>query len=210
MIYLYYAENTILWSPETEANLLEQLPKDISHKIEKYKRPEDRQVRIKSKLLLKKALESLNFMQSLSDLTYNSYGKPIFQNGPYFNLSHSEKMVICGITAHNKIGVDTEDICEVDYEMYKSYLSPETLNKIHSSDSPEKEFLYFWTGFEASVKADGKGMLIPLEKVRVDENVYHIEGKRWYVNSFEITDGSITSVATDIPDAEFKFHRIDI
>lgn len=209
MIYLFYAENSSLWRPETEADLLSQLPKEISDKIEKYKRPEDRQVRIKSKMLLKKALAALSFPLQLSDLTYNSFGKPIFENGPYFNLTHSEKLVICGISKHNKVGVDTEDVCEVDYEMYKSYLTPETLHKIKKSDNPEKEFLRFWTGYEASVKADGKGMLIPMEKIRVEKNTYHIEGKLWYVTNLEITENNITSVATDIPKMDIEIEKAD-
>lgn len=209
MIYLYYADNTTLWEPETETKLLGQLPGDIAGKIMKYKRPADRQSRIIGKLLLKNALEKLGFSLKLSDLTYNSFGKPIFESGPYFNLSHSETLVICGISPHNKVGVDTEDVCEVDYEMYKSYLSSETLHKIKESDNPEMEFLRFWTGFEAAVKAEGKGMLIPMEKIRVEKNTYHIEGKIWYVTSLELTENSITSVATDIPEADIEIEKTE-
>jgi 4'-phosphopantetheinyl transferase len=199
MVRVFFGKNTPLWSNLEEIEKLANLPEEFAQRIRSYQNIEDRQIRIRSKLLLLKSLQILGFPNELKDLKSNSFGKSFFVSGPYFNLSHSGNLVCCIISSECQVGIDTEVYGDKDVEEYLSFLSPENRVEIESSSNQSKAFLEYWTKFEASVKADGRGLFISMDQVQIRAEVAIVEGKKWYTMCVLLSEENTTSIASEMP-----------
>lgn len=102
---------------------------------------------------------------------YNSYGKPALTEetgaeGLCFNLSHSHGIALYAVTRNREIGVDIEYF-RPDVEAGKlaeRFFSPREADELRAlPEHLRKEgFFNCWTRKEAYIKAEGKGMSIPL------------------------------------------------
>jgi|GEM_PF-354923 len=102
----------------------------------------------------------------------NPYGKPFQTNIShpplYFNLSHTEGMIVLAIAQHEHIGVDIECIKPdaLSVNVAKKYFSKTEVN--HFTQLPKSQqtarFFDLWTLKEAYIKACGQGLLIPLDE----------------------------------------------
>jgi len=182
-----------------EQQQVAKLPAELAQKITQYQKVEDRQIRIRSKLLLLKSLEKSGFQRSLCDVKYNSFGKPFFVEGPHFNLSHSGDVVACIIAKEGNVGIDTEANGEKCIEEYFPMLPPEFQLKINDSYDKHKTFLEYWTGYEAVVKATGKGLYIPIDQVQIKGQLALIEDQKFFIKSINISDETVTTIAMDMP-----------
>ncbi len=85
-----------------------------------------------------------------------------------FNVSHTEGLIICGITKQTPIGVDVEfvDRKTALLDIADRYFSPAETNDLFAL--PEKfqrsAFFDYWTLKESFIKAVGLGLSIPLDK----------------------------------------------
>ena len=102
---------------------------------------------------------------------YNSYGKPDLTEdtgaeGLCFNLSHSHGIALYALTRGREIGVDIEYFRpDVETEkLAERFFSPREAAVLRSlPEHLRKEgFFNCWTRKEAYIKAEGKGMSIPL------------------------------------------------
>ena len=102
---------------------------------------------------------------------YNSYGKPALTKesgaeGLCFNLSHSHGIALYAITHGREIGVDIEYFRpDVEAEkLAERFFSPREAAVLRTlPEHLRKEgFFNCWTRKEAYIKAEGKGMSIPL------------------------------------------------
>ena len=100
----------------------------------------------------------------------NKYGKPELINGKLplrFNLSHTQGMIICGVTLHNNLGVDVENITRINnlIKIAKNNFAPEEIQQLRTFQALDKisQFFNFWTLKESYIKAVGKGLKIPLD-----------------------------------------------
>lgn len=98
-------------------------------------------------------------------LTFDYYGKPHYHDPSlYFNLSHAGGWIVCGIHSVS-IGVDVEQIQEIDLQIAESFFAPVEVQDLFAL--PEKErvnyFFTLWTLKESYIKAVGKGVSIPLD-----------------------------------------------
>lgn len=116
----------------------------------------------------------------------NYFGKPFFDNanGPFFNISHSNRMVACAFSK-KEIGCDIEKIKTIpkilDKEIEK--VLSFALSTDFSSSIGRTEL---WTIYEAMAKCIGKG--IPID-------VNEIKKNNWKVNSWIIEKTYILSIA---------------
>jgi 4'-phosphopantetheinyl transferase len=99
---------------------------------------------------------------------YNDYGKPALppDTGPRFNLSHTDGLAVCALSADLEIGVDVEradrDLrCD---DLADRWLASEERAWLASypAERRSEAFLRLWTLKEAYVKALGLGLSLPL------------------------------------------------
>jgi len=104
------------------------------------------------------------------EFTSNIYGKPFLKdNQIQFNMSHSGNIACYVVTFNNQIGVDIEfqdntiDIIEISELIF----TPQEIELLKSLNykAKYKSFYTFWTKKEALVKALGKGLSYPINKI---------------------------------------------
>ena len=102
---------------------------------------------------------------------YNSYGKPALieeadADGLCFNLSHSHVMALYAVTREREIGIDIEYFRpDVETEkLAERFFSPREAAALRALPEHlrKKAFFNCWTRKEAYIKAEGKGLAIPL------------------------------------------------
>lgn len=117
-------------------------------------------------------IKNLGINNSDIEIEYNDYGKPFLKNIQlYFNLSHSNKWVVCGLS-NNEIGVDVEKIDKINIDIAKSLFCEAEYDYIKSGKEHErcKRFIQIWTLKESYIKYIGKGLTIPLNSFCIKNN----------------------------------------
>jgi len=106
----------------------------------------------------------------------NEYGKPSIvsaaSNGHlHFNLSHSDGLALYAFSIDREVGVDVEYMrSDIDYEELARYhFSPSENEQLQALPLSLREEAFFscWSRKEAYIKAQGKGLSIPLDQFDV-------------------------------------------
>ena len=115
------------------------------------------------------------------DLKVTKTGKPYFEEGPKFCLSHSGHYS-CLYASDEDVGVDIQKVDPKDYEYVKACFSEEELQGI---DGPES-FALAWAKKEACAKCEGLGLFDPKKQSlrQVENSVYEYEGRTYRVEAF--------------------------
>jgi len=107
---------------------------------------------------------------------YNQYGKPYLENQSRegslnFNISHAGNLSLLAVTKDRRIGVDLEPLRdEASMEtIAKRFFAPAEVRQLLSFPDGLRQEAFFtcWTRKEAFVKAQGKGLSIPLDQFEV-------------------------------------------
>jgi 4'-phosphopantetheinyl transferase len=107
----------------------------------------------------------------------NAYGRPGIANADApaaaltFNVSHTDGLIVLGVTRHRALGVDVEHVRRrtVPLAIARSYFAPEevaALRVVPPHRQPQRFFEY-WTLKEAYIKARGMGLSLPLDTFSV-------------------------------------------
>ena len=121
--------------------------------------------------MLKEGLEVMGY--GLRDFCYNEHGKPYWENGPYFSISHCKQGIAVAVD-DQPVGIDIEAIRHADDELIER-----VMNNAERQGMDERKFTRLWTRKEAVVKAQGVGIL-SFEQL---QNL--LENDEWKVESFE-------------------------
>ncbi|WP_426668318.1 4'-phosphopantetheinyl transferase family protein [Mucilaginibacter sp. McL0603] len=182
MVICCYTEINYPWSEQELADKLALLPEKLRQQALRKRQWIDRQLSIAGKLLLIHLLEKFKSDFTLSHLKYNTYHRPYFNAEFDFNIAHSGNMVICCGTDTGQIGIDIEQIKEIDLDDYLNYFTKNEWDKIDHYPKRFNGFYNFWTRKEAVLKAIGSGFHTPLSSVDVsnesvvyDDIIYHIQ-----------------------------------
>ncbi len=105
-----------------------------------------------------------------------AHGKPFVQapqvKAPAFNLSHSGGMIVCAVANARRIGVDVEDVNRdsASKGLAERYFAPAEADDVKrlSGDAMRNRFFRYWTLKEAYIKADGRGLTMPLHSFAFD------------------------------------------
>ena len=84
-------------------------------------------------------------------LAYRENGKPYLPGGPFFNISHSGRLVLLAVSAEGEIGCDVEDIA-------RPVRSEAAIREKVGGDENEP-LLKLWVRHEARRKAGGPGWI---------------------------------------------------
>jgi 4'-phosphopantetheinyl transferase len=163
-----------------EAAYLRRLEQNLSadewERASRFRFARDRARFVGARGLLREILALyLNASPGQLSFGYSAHGKP-FLAGEHsalrFNVSHSRDEMLLAIAHMREVGVDVEDARDIDLamdELGDTVLSePETqaLARFRGEDR-RTAFLRFWTLKEAFIKADGRGVSLPLERIDV-------------------------------------------
>ncbi len=144
-------------------------------------------------------------------MAYGAYGKPGVEGHPeiQFSLSHSGAMIVFA-QASAPVGVDVEEIRDIDVSVFHRFLSGREKSLIASGADPLLSFYTVWTVREAFAKQTGKGLsLFEEEEYGIDYDAERIffHGKVLMFRTFPV-DGHVVSLcAEDIP-AGLRVHKI--
>lgn len=104
----------------------------------------------------------------------NAYGRPEAANAEAsalqlcFNLSHTDGLIVLGVTRGRALGIDTENVKtrEAAIRIAGRFFAPSevaALGEVHRDRQPFRFFEY-WTFKESYIKARGMGLHLPLHK----------------------------------------------
>jgi 4'-phosphopantetheinyl transferase len=210
-LLLYATEFPQSLPDEVFRDLLDRLPIALRPKILRYRRWEDAHAALLGKLLLLLALQDIESPAGLYQLCYSPLAKPYFTGGPHFNISHSGNRAVCALSTAGRIGVDIEAIKPMDFDDFKTQFSQREWTAIRSAPDPIAAFYRFWTAKESLIKADGRGMEIPLLQLDVTEyRPVHFDGTTWSFHPLFFFPGYAAHLSTEAeaPDAEMTFREI--
>ena len=175
---------------ETFRLLLGQLPPALQQKPLRFRRWEDAHANILGKHLLRQALENAGYPAGLEHLRYTPEDKPWLDGGPHFNISHSGNRVVCLLSTKGRVGIDIELLHPIGFEDFQTQFTPKEWLAIRSSASPTDMFFRFWTAKESLIKADGRGLGIPLLQLDVSEyQPITLDGTTWQLRPLDCFPG---------------------
>ena len=150
--------------------------------------------------------------------TQNAYGKPSISNiDPAakrisFNLSHTNGLIVLGVTCGGALGIDTENVCVRPARLggANAFFSSEESRAISQLPLDKQRLRTFqcWTLKESYIKARGMGLSIPLDKfsfhfhgdarVRLSiQEQLKDEPSRWHFWQLRTSDSYLTSVCAE-------------
>jgi 4'-phosphopantetheinyl transferase len=149
---------------------------------------------------------------------YNNYGKPRLaetdnQSDLRFNLTHSHGLALLAVTRGREIGVDVERVRDIERDgeaLAERFFSPRETAVLHSLPPQlrREAFFHCWTRKEAYIKAQGKGLSLPLDQFDVslhpDEPAVLLatqhnpqEAQRWSLQSLLPDEGYVGALAIE-------------
>jgi 4'-phosphopantetheinyl transferase len=179
------------------------LPENDQLKIRRFVHWRDAHLSLFGRLLLIEGLTQRGYCpDKIKHLDQTYYSRPFFKDGPNFNISHSGRFVIC-ILADDKIGVDVEEIRPVDIKDFRSQWTEVEWNCIANDNDPLYQFYRYWTRKEAIIKADGRGMHLPLNTFDVSSTQVISDSDTWFLTEVDLSEKYCCSVASkknyDVP-----------
>lgn len=191
--------------------LFSQLPENLVKSVNQYKDENDRKSRMLSKLLLeiliRKIIPDQNFFWSLYQK--DSFSKPYFKELEInFSSSHHENFSIVCAAKKTQCGIDSELIKSININMYNDFLHPNESQFINQQLNSQFTFYEIWTKKEAVLKASGLGVSQDLQSIDAHENTVQINNKKYFTKELNISENSITYIATDQENIQLNLEEV--
>ncbi len=187
------------------------LPASEKVRNKKYLRWEDQHSHLFGRLLLQTALIKHGYTSNiLNHLQFNSYQKPFLNENIHFNISHSGQYIACAISREIKIGFDIElKLLTIDILDYQEIFSMREWRYLTDNEVKAELFYKLWTRKESIVKANGRGLQIPLNEVDVLNKSATLENKIWFINDLELDAKYSACLATNIMNYQTTLIQLD-
>lgn len=151
--------------------------------------------------ILKNILKEDYEMKECPAILRDEMGKPYLKGNPlYFNVSHSGEYLAL-VIAKEPVGIDIQETRPIREGMYRKVVQAEERCLI--GEDRERDFLRLWSLKESFVKAEGRGLRIPMKKYYfIYENgryfvIYGGQRASWTFNIEEtLADGYYISVCS--------------
>ena len=170
--------------------LLALLPATITRKLQNLRKDSDFCEQLVGKLLLMHGLEKFGKETDLKKLQYTAYHRPFLDTVFDFNISHTQNCVACIISSDGCVGIDIEEINDIELADYAMFFTPDELAALATDERGIiGSFYNLWTKKESVLKANGKGLIYPLKDVKILEGDLYsyciIDEKKWYIYDLE-------------------------
>ncbi len=216
MIWVYISEISGKQHKYLLKKFLVGYPVNFQEKVMKYRRWEDSQRSLLGRLVLENGVREVFGLELSEAMCYSEYGKPFLKNNPSskFNISHSGRFVVCALTRETEIGVDIELMKPINTLEFKSAMTKNEWNKIEKSMDIIDAFYSYWTKKEAVLKANGKGLSIPLKSFEIINERANIGGLAYRIQEISIDKFYKCNLALESTKSEklrikIKHHIID-
>jgi 4'-phosphopantetheinyl transferase len=191
-------------------NYLIFLPESMRERHFRFRWWQDRAANLFSKILLIKGLQKFGFDHtSLEELNFNQYGRPYLAGLIDFNISHSGDYVLCAIGKEVRLGIDIEKIKPVDFTEFESLMTAGQWQIIKNSSDPLKTFFKFWAIKESIIKADGRGLGVPLNEIIINDHFGYYE-EEWHLRELQFDENYCANLACDLANPIINFEQINI
>jgi len=164
------------------------IPGSFITKNDRFHKFQDRQRNLFGLLLLMRSWHNL-FDESLNleNIKTSKFNRPYLPNSPVdFNISHSGDFVVCVLSADSRVGIDIEQKKDVDLNDFARTMNSDQWTEIHTSNNPLDTFFKYWSMKESVIKADGRGLSIPLTEIILDKDRVSYDGNLWHLYPFKI------------------------
>jgi 4'-phosphopantetheinyl transferase len=183
MVFWYYNIND--FPSEAIDAVLQSFPEKIADEIKRYRIENDRKSRLIARLLVQKYVLEKTNSWNWENWKKQENHKPKIELGPFFNISHSGNMVIVGFSEKSEVGVDIEEIKEIDVASMVNHFHPDEIEYLKKNRNDKELFYMIWTKKEAFLKACGTGIVMGLDQVSVLTDRLFYEGN-WHVKNIDI------------------------
>ena len=197
MVKVYIADAAVLKDEQLYRRLYTGLDVSRRAKADRFRFEKDKRLSVAAGALLQYALQMENVRGLAIEVTSN--GKPylVGEERLYFNLSHSEEMVMCAI-AEKEVGCDVEKKTVLNRRLAEYVMTEYELDRIYGFESDteqQKMFFRLWTLKESYMKATGLGirlepksfgMIARKDKVKVTPPV---DEREFYFKEYFLDDG---------------------
>lgn len=209
---LIYVRNSREFSQGLWEELISVVPENLRLKINRFRFWKDRQFSLLGKLLLNTIIQDSFKGKTLSDIKFSKYNKPYLEEAFSFNISHSGDFILFAYMFDNEsLGVDIEIIdSTIELKIFDSVLRTDEKKEINESLTPIHDFYKIWTIKEAVIKADGRGLNIPLEEIIINTNFVKIGEKLWYQKQVFIEKQYKSHIVTSIKDFKIDLEEFTI
>lgn len=146
--------------------------------------------------------------QVLEQIQYSSHDRPYLLSPVDFNISHTGTTVACAMANRVKIGLDIEQYSDVDFSDFQRIHSKDQWDQINAAQNPQEAFFEYWTIKESVIKADGKGLSIPLDEIRIDQGLAWQGDHTWHLQRLDIEEHLACCVACDQPTFKVNIEKI--
>jgi 4'-phosphopantetheinyl transferase len=208
LINVFYCQFECRLDEKALDQYLKLVPPLIQQQIRRYEKWQDRQAVLIGKLILKNVLKHFSMNDSLEDIKYSLHRKPFLSSGIKFNISHSEDFVVCVVSNSCDVGVDIERIRPISVYDFKAQMTEGEWNYVLQQSDLTIAFYKYWTAKESVIKADGRGLNIPLNSFEIITNITIIDDVFWYTRELFIDDSVSCHVATNTPNFELCLFAI--
>lgn len=163
-----------------------ELSCDRAQKTKKYRLSDDKKRCIAGGLFINRFLCDNNIL-------INEYGKPVSQNGEYFNISHSGNYVIF-VLSDCEVGCDIQQTDFIRAEgAAKLVFCENEIDLLKNSYDKTGMFYTLWTKKESLHKCIGEGFHRSGKSTDVSRNIYKENGKKYYFKVFKFSDYIISA-----------------
>jgi len=176
-------------------------------RADRFLRSCDRLAFVAAHALKRLALAEVLSGQSARTLQFsaNYFGKPFLTGGDeiQFNLSHTTGLVALAVSLRAPVGIDVEMLGStvLHREAMLSVLNATERAALSYAVDWEHDFLALWTAKEAVIKAEGKGLSLPLSKIEIHQDHALGPSRHWTLWRSRPTPRHVLALAWDGKDA---------
>ena len=191
-------------SQHTMIQHLQLLPEKLKNKLNNINDETSRTKSLVGLMIVGKLLNDQRTGIDIHCLSYDRNGKPLLTNGHNISIAHSGNMVLCCYSAQGAVGLDVEALGYHIGPLYDEYLTPKELTALNTDRNPEVAFGKMWVRKEAVLKADGIGLLHPLNELDVTDDTVELRNNTYYLQDINITPDFVAALATTHPHNEAR------
>lgn len=179
ILYAYISEENHDYLMQRHLN---EFPDEFKNKVLAYKKWQDSQLSLLGRLLLHHGLQRMGIKHEKKNLNYTLYNKPFLEDiTTKFNISHSGEMAVCVLSDQNDVGIDVELIHNINIQDFESQMTKKEWQNILLVEDENQAFFDYWTQKEAVIKANGKGLSIPLKSFEITNQRTKINDETFFL-----------------------------